>query len=269
MADELLEIALNQIKTKSNYRKSFNDKSLKELAQSIRENGVIEPIIVQPNRDGFYLVAGERRVRAAGIAGLVSIPAIVKEISDGEFLKIQLVENIQREGVHFMDEARAIRQMRDDLSLDIGEIVKILGKSEAYVYYQLKVTQMSPSAQDACNKGEISKSVAWQISKLPNKEHQTQTATDLRRSEKSNLITERTAKQYIEENFGDKRVFRPKRNYSQKIAGNDFQTNWKKYLVNFTGEQFEHFKRIVKGRTDTHTISEAVEVVMIKMTEAV
>jgi ParB family chromosome partitioning protein len=154
---ELKQIPINQIHGGSNYRKTFNDKSLKELAQSIKENGVLEPIIVRPNSNGFQIVAGERRYRASKLAGKVTIPAVVREVDDADILKLQIIENVQREGVQFMEEAYAIKKLRDDCTLDIKEIANTVGKSEAYVYYMLRLTAMTDDARAIAEKGWISK----------------------------------------------------------------------------------------------------------------
>ncbi len=270
MKSEFLEIPLNQIQAKNNYRKTFNEKTLKELAASIKENGVVEPILVRRVREDFYnIIAGERRFRAAEICGLVTIPAIVKEVADNKVLLLQIVENIQREGVPFMEEARALRQMRDELALDVAEIAKMIGKSDALIHNLLLLTKMSPIAQDAANKGELSKEVAVYIARLPNHDYQNKAANALRRSDKTKLITGRTARDYIQETFGAKRVSRPQQNKVQKQNGNDYQANWKKYLVNFSTLEFEKFKQIVRGRSDTTSVAEAVECVMREMAEAV
>ncbi len=270
MKDELLEIPLNQIQAKNNYRKTFNEKSLKELAASIKENGVIEPIVVRRVAEDFYnIIAGERRFRASEMAGLVTIPAIVKTVAEDDVLLLQIVENIQREGVQFMEEARALRQMRDEMALDVAEIARMIGKSDALVHNLLLLTKMSSVAQDAANKGELGKEVAVYIARLPNDEFQNKAATALRRSEKSKLISGRVARQYIEDTFGAKRVSRAQRNRIQKQNGNDYQSNWKKYLVNFSSLEFEKFKKVLRGRTETSVIAEAVEAVMLEMAETV
>ncbi|HQU82981.1 MAG TPA: ParB/RepB/Spo0J family partition protein [Pyrinomonadaceae bacterium] len=257
------EIPLNSIITIENYRKTFNDKSLDELAKSILANGVVEPILVRRNGVGFDLIAGERRVRGSLIAGMVKIPAIIKEnVSDGDFLKIQLLENIQRENVPYMEEARGLRRLRAECDLDISEMSKILGKSDATIYNLLLLTKMSKEAQDAANKGELGKMVAVRIARLPNHDLQDQAAKDLRRKNRDKLVSDRFARNYFQENFGERQVRMPKKTKIQKSFGNDYQANWKKYLVRFSVEQFEYFKSIVKGRTETGVLAEAVEVVM-------
>ena len=264
MNEELLQIPINQISTVSNYRKTFNEKSLKELAASIEENGVIEPIIVRRKDDKFELIAGERRLRASEMGGQVTIKAIVREVADEDLLKLQIVENIQREGVQFMEEARAIRKLRDDMSLDISEIAQMISKTETHIYNTLSLTKMSPAAQDAAEKGELGKEVAIYIARLKNPDNQTKAAMDLRRSDRSKLISGRTARKYIKETFGAKPDEQPKikRNRIQKQHGSDYQANWKKYLVKFSAEEFLFFKESVNGRTETAALAEAVEWVM-------
>jgi ParB/RepB/Spo0J family partition protein len=262
MQPELKQIPINQIHGGSNYRKTFSDKSLKELAQSIKENGVLEPIIVRPNSNGFQIVAGERRYRASKIANLVTIPAVVREVADEDILKLQIIENVQREGVQFMEEAYAIKKLRDDCTLDVAEIAKSVGKSDAYVYYMLKLTAMSDDARVIAEKGWIGKGAAWQIAKLKSPEQQTQAANALARPNRDRLVTENGAKSYIRETFTDsaKRLRRERKGlFGDK---SDYAGNWKYFLVRFDAAQFDAFKKIVRGRTETGVLSEAVDCVM-------
>jgi ParB family chromosome partitioning protein len=258
---ELKQIPINQIHAASNYRKTFNDKSLKELAQSIKENGVLEPIIVRPNNSGFQIVAGERRYRASKMAGIVAIPAVIRDVDDADILKLQIIENVQREGVQFMEEAYAIKKLRDDCTLDMKEIARMIGKSEAYVYYMLKLTSMSDDARVIAEKGWIGKGVAWQIAKLESKEQQTEAANALARTKRDKLVTESGAKHYIADNFGDSSRKMSKQRV--KVYGTDeYKANWKHHLVRFDTDQFVDFKKIVRGRTETEVLAEAVDCVM-------
>jgi ParB family chromosome partitioning protein len=261
MQPELKQIPINQIHAASNYRKTFNDKSLKELAASIKENGVLEPIIVRPNNNGYQIVAGERRYRASKLAGVVTIPAVVREIADADILKVQIIENVQREGVQFMEEAYAIKKLRDDCTLDVAEIAKTIGKSESYVFYMLRLTSMSDDARTIAEKGWIRKAVAWQIAKLKSAEQQTEAANALARPQRNKLITESGAKNYIADTFGDSKA--QLRKQRVQVYGDDaYKANWKHHLVRFNCDQFEHFKKIVRGRTETDVIAEAVDMVM-------
>lgn len=259
---EFRELPINQIHTRENYRKKFHDKTLKELSQSIKQNGILEPVIVRPNNSGFELVAGERRFRAATIAGLVTIPAIIREIADDDILRLQIIENVQREGVQFMDEAYAINKLRNECSLDVAEIAAQLGKSDAYVYYTLRLCEMSDTARTIAEKGWISKAVAWHIAKLKDPDQQDQAANDLARTQSSKLVTENGAKSYIRDHFQTDSGPKLRRTRVETIGGSDYAANWKRYLVNFDCEQFERFKKIVRGRTETAVLSEAVDLVM-------
>lgn len=248
---ELKQIPINQIFASSNYRKTFKDKSLAELAASIKANGVLQPIIVRPSEPGKYtIIAGERRYRASKLAGLVTIPAVIRDISVAETLKLQIIENVQREGVQFMEEAYALKKLRDDLTLDLKEISKTIGKSDAYVYYMLRLCEMSPDARSIAEKGWITKSVAWEIAKLVNHDHQTDAANALARTNNSKLITASGAKHFIRDNFGDSSTRLKRTRIDQFGPGsNSFTANWKKYLVRFSADQFEHFKKVVRGRS--------------------
>lgn len=262
MKTEFREIPLNQIHAKSNYRKTFRDKSLQELAASIKKQGVLEPILLRANADGFEIVAGERRFRASQIAGLVTIPAVIRDVLDEDVLVMQIVENVQREGVPYMEEAYALKRLRDEKTLDVKEVSKLIGKSDFYVHYMLKLCEMSDDAKLIAEKGWISKSVAWEISKLRSTEFQTEAANALARTKSDKLITASTAKAYIADHFGDGDGKLRKERVAKFGPGGQYIANWKKYLVSFDEKQFNHFKRIVRGRTETDVWSEAVDLVM-------
>lgn len=263
MQQSLLEIPLNQISVSSNYRKTFRDRTISELAASIKENGVLEPIIVRPAKKGYAIVAGERRYRASLQAGLVTIPAVVREVEDCDVLKLQIIENVQREGVPFMEEAYAVKKLRDELSLDVDEIAKMIGKSQSYVYYMLQLTNMSDEARAIAEKGWISKGVAWEIAKLPNTDQQTEAANAMARTQSTKLVTASGAKHFIRNNFRDLPTSDKMRKARVSEYGqSDYASNWKYYLIRFTPEQFKHWQTVVHGRTETAILSEAVDIVM-------
>ena len=107
-SNDIIEITLEEIRSNPYQpRKSFNEESIKELADSIKEYGIVQPIIVKKTIKGYELIAGERRTKAARVAGLETIPAIIKEFDDQEMMEIALVENIQREDLNPIDEAKA------------------------------------------------------------------------------------------------------------------------------------------------------------------
>ena len=269
MQPEFKNVPINQIYAASNYRKTFKDKTLAELAASIKANGVLEPIILRPTAPGKYeIIAGERRFRASKLAGLVTIPAVIRDVATADILKLQIIENVQREGVPFMEEAYAIKKLRDECTLDVKEIGKTVGKSESYVYYMLRLCEMSDDARTIAEKGWISKGVAWEIAKLNNKDQQTQAANDLARTKADKLITASGARKYIETTFGDGKRRLQKERVAKFGPGSDYTANWKKYLVRFSSDQFERFKSIVRGRTENEVIAEAVDLVMRRSDES-
>lgn len=266
MKQELKEIAINRIDVEENYRKTFDEKKLGELAKSIRKNGVIQPIVVRIKGERFSLIAGERRLRASILANKVTIPAVIREIDDHAYaIELQLIENIQKEQVPYMEEAYGFARLREAGILDVKEIADRIGKHENYVYIALQLTRMAEDARRIAERGWISKGVAWEISKLKDPAQQEKAANDLARTKKGDaLITASGAKNYIRDNFGDSSdAMRKKRNATFGLGShNDYAANWKHHLVRFTNEQFDEFKNIVRGRTETAVISEAVDAVM-------
>ncbi len=272
---EIKEIPINRISpSKTNPRTSFDERKLNELARSIKKSGVVQPLLVRHlSGDLYELIAGERRLRASQRAGLTSVPCVVEEVSERELLEIQIVENAQREDVNAMDEARALNRLRELLSYDVGEIAERIGKSEAYVYNQLKLCTLPMEAQELIYSGSLSKSVAHEIIRLKEPAHQLQTAKDLAKAEWSeNLTTQKAAKAYITKNFGETASVRPrkpsdvggKKSAKYKATPQNYLGNWKYYLVRFDRFQFARWQKIVACRTDTAILSEAVEAVMME-----
>ena len=131
-------------------RKQFNQKTLDELADSIREKGIIQPIIAEDRGDGTYIiVAGERRYRAAKLAGLTEVPVISQDFSDEEKLEIALIENIQREDLNPIDEARALQSAIDHAGITQEQLAKRLGKSRPAVANTLRLLRLEPEIQEA------------------------------------------------------------------------------------------------------------------------
>lgn len=275
---EIKEIPINRIApSKTNPRTRFDERKLNELAKSIKKSGVVQPLLVRHlSGDSYELIAGERRLRASQRAGLATVPCVVQELSESELLEIQIVENAQREDVNPMDEARALKRLRDSLAYDVGEIAERVGKSEAYIYNQLKLCTLPEEVQELVYIGSLSKSVAWEIIRVKDPAQQLQTGKDLAKAEWSeNLTTQQAAKNYIKKNFGEDAQVRGrkpsdvggKKNANYKASPENYIGNWKRYLVQFDGRQFLRWKQIVNGRTDTTILAEAVEAVMIEVKE--
>lgn len=129
-------------------RKTFDDVELSELSQSIRTHGIIQPIIVQANDEKYTIVAGERRWRAARIAGLTEIPAIVRLFSEQESLEIALIENIQREDLNSIELAQAYQSLADQFSLTQEEVAEKVGKSRSAVANIMRLLKLSSYVQE-------------------------------------------------------------------------------------------------------------------------
>ncbi|MDD4939274.1 MAG: ParB/RepB/Spo0J family partition protein [Candidatus Omnitrophica bacterium] len=136
-------------------RAIFDTQSLDELAQSIKEKGVIQPVIVRRNGDYYELIAGERRFRAASSLNLKEIPVIVKDVNDLDSLEIALIENIQRESLNPIEEARAYQFLIDKFSVTHEKISEVLGKARASITNTLRLLDLPVEIQDEIKKGRI------------------------------------------------------------------------------------------------------------------
>ena len=137
-------------------RKEFDENGLKELANSIRENGVFQPILVRKSLSGYELVAGERRLRASKLAGKSEIPAIIVDFDDRQMMEISLLENIQRKDLTPIEEATAYRQLISKLGYTQDELAKRLGKSRTNVANMLRLLSLPEKIRSMVNEGRLS-----------------------------------------------------------------------------------------------------------------
>ena len=165
--EEVLDIALDLIEPNPYQpRKHFDETSLNELAESIRTNGVLQPIIIKKVHNGYLLVAGERRCKAAKIAGFTTIPAIVRDYNNEYLAELALLENIQREDLTIVEEAEAYQNAITSLNLTHLELAKKIGKSRSYVSNTLGILTLPQAVIDEINQGNISMGHARALSKL-------------------------------------------------------------------------------------------------------
>ncbi len=136
-------------------RKKFNEEALRELADSIKEQGIIQPIIVEKDGDRFNIIAGERRFRAARITGLFEIPAIIRKYTEAEKLEAALIENIQREDLNAVEEAKAYAQLMTTLNLNQEEVARKVGKKRSTVANSLRLLKLPDDMQTAVINNEI------------------------------------------------------------------------------------------------------------------
>lgn len=136
-------------------RKRLDPEGVAELARSVAQRGVLQPLLVRPSGDGYEIVAGERRFRAAQQAGLTTVPVVVKTLSDRETLEIALIENVQREDLSAVEEARAFKQLLE-FGLSQEEVADAVGKSRSAVANTLRLLQLGDAALQALDEGRIS-----------------------------------------------------------------------------------------------------------------
>jgi len=147
-------------------RKTFNEESLRELAVSIKEYGIVQPIIVKKSIRGYELIAGERRCKASRMAGLTEVPAIIKDFTDQEMMEIALIENIQREDLNPIDEARSVMNIIKLRGMTQEEFAMKFGKSRSYITNLLGLLKLPDNVQTMVINKEISASHARTLSKL-------------------------------------------------------------------------------------------------------
>ena len=149
-------------------RKKFDEEALNELAASIKEHGVFQPIIVKKTVKGYDIVAGERRFRASKKAGLTTIPAIIEDFSDDEMMQISLLENLQREDLTAIEEAKAYKTIIDASNITQDELAKRVGKSRSHITNMLGLLKLPTNVQDLVLYNKISMGHARVLSKLEN-----------------------------------------------------------------------------------------------------
>lgn len=176
-------------------RKDFDAEALKELSDSIKEHGLIQPLLVRPLDDGSYqIVAGERRWRASRMAGLEKIPVVIKELSDDETMQLALIENLQREDLNPVEEALGYKKLMDTLGLTQEQAAAKVGKSRPAVANALRLLTLDSDETEALKNGEISSGHARALLSLPKGELRHQ-ALELAKSGASVRDIEGIAKQ--------------------------------------------------------------------------
>lgn len=168
MNDEVLNEELAEIKISNTInindiiisqfqpRKDFDETAIKSLSESIKEKGILQPLIVRKVNDKYELIAGERRLRASKQAGLTEVPVIIKELSDSEVLEIALIENLLRENLSAIEEANAYQNLMDSFSHTQEKVASIVGKSRSYIANTLRLLSLPDEVKDLVNSGKLS-----------------------------------------------------------------------------------------------------------------
>ncbi|HOJ11839.1 MAG TPA: ParB/RepB/Spo0J family partition protein [Clostridiales bacterium] len=195
--DSIKEMKINDIEPNTAQpRKKFDDESLNELAESIKKHGVIQPIIIKKQNDMYKIVAGERRWRAARIAGLDSIPVIVKDLSEKEIVEVALIENLQREDLNPIEEAEAYEQLISEYEMTQEEISQIVGKSRSAIANTIRLLGLCDEIKRNIIDGKITSGHARALLTIENKEVQKKLMEEIIKMNYNVRDTEKLVKKY-------------------------------------------------------------------------
>ena len=192
------QIRINDIEPNTDQpRKSFDDAKLQNLAESIKKHGIVQPIIVKKEKDTYKIVAGERRWRAAKIAGLNAVPAIVKDISSKEIMEVALIENIQREDLNPIEEAEAYERLIKEYNMTQEEISTTVGRSRPAIANSLRLLNLVDSVKKYLISGELSSGHARALLAIEDKELQEKAAKEIIEKNFNVRDTEKYVKQFL------------------------------------------------------------------------
>lgn len=169
--EEIVEVSLSELRSNPYQpRKKFDQAALEELAESIKEHGVIQPIIVKKSIKGYEIIAGERRAKASKLAGCEKVPAIIRDFTDAEMMEIALLENLQRENLNAVEEALAYQKILKELNITQEELSKKVGKSRSHITNMLGILNLPEVVKNMLIDEKISMSHARVLSKIEDNE---------------------------------------------------------------------------------------------------
>lgn len=178
--EEIIYVQFGQIKPNPfQPREDFDQEAIVELAQSIKEKGVIQPLLVRRKGDNYELIAGERRLRAANSLGLKEIPVIVRDVSDQDSLELALIENIQREGLNPIEEAHAYQHLMEKFKVSQEKISEVLGKARVTITNTLRLLKLPHEIQQEMKKGRISFAHGRALLEIDDENQQRRLAQDI------------------------------------------------------------------------------------------
>ena len=215
LKDEIVDIDINELRVNPYQpRKVFDEESLNELASSIKEYGVFQPIIVKKSIKGYEIVAGERRYRASKLAGKTTIPAIIRDFNDEQMMEIALLENLQRENLTSIEEAEAYKALLEQLNLTQEELAKKVGKSRSHITNILGLLRLPEEVQSMVNSSQISMGHARILSKLDNESQIKQLA--------DKIVNEKMSVRDVEE-LSQNRSLEKKNKIERKQKDNEYK----------------------------------------------
>lgn len=198
--DRVIYVDINDIKPNSAQpRTVFDESKLQELASSIKANGVIQPLIVRESRNGFELVAGERRWRASRIAGLSRIPCIIRNFDDRQNAIVAIIENMQREDLNPIEEAKGLKSMTEKYGFTQEQVSVSLGRSRTYIANSIRLLKLPSEIQEYVSSGQMSAAHGRTIINIPDKQKQKEVADKIIRNDLSVRATEKLAEKVKDE----------------------------------------------------------------------
>jgi len=201
--ENITELKINDIEPNINQpRKYFDDEKLVQLAESIKQHGMVQPIVVKRENNTYKIVAGERRWRAARIAGLKTVPVIVKDLTDRQLMEIALIENLQREDLNPIEEAEAYENLIKEYNMTQEEISKIVGKSRSAIANSIRLLGLVEEVRNFLISGEISSGHARALLAIENGELQVKAAKEIIKRGLNVRETENLVKRYLKEKSG-------------------------------------------------------------------
>lgn len=202
-SDGVIEVDIKLVDPNKNQpRKTFNADSLKEMADSIRQHGIIQPLVVNEQNGRYMIIAGERRFRGAIIAGLKTVPVIVKHYTEKQIKEVSLIENLQREDLNPVESARAIRELMDVYGFTQESVADRIGKSRPAIANTLRLLSLSPEVLSLVEKGKLSAGHARCLVTINNPEAQLQLAL----AASDNKMTVRDLEKAVKDFFNPKTI---------------------------------------------------------------
>ncbi len=235
---EIQELKIEDVEPRDNQpRQAFDEETLKELAASILEHGVIQPIIVRKVEDKYEIIAGERRYRASKLAKKETIPAIIRDLDDYQGENLALIENIQREDLNPYDEATAYKDIIDKYQLTQEELSKAIGKSRPYISNTIRLLRLDERVLELLKTGQLSYSMGRELLSITDKDQQYKRALEIienkisvkevakAKKKKRRAKTPNIHLVQVEETFMDRLGTKVRINESKKVISIDYYDN--------------------------------------------
>lgn len=259
--DKVVELNITEVEPMLNQpRKMFNKEKLEELSKSIKEHGVLQPILVVKDENGYTIVAGERRWRAAKMAGLKLIPAIIKDYTDSKKKQVALIENIQREDLNIVEVAKAIKELMDIDGYSQSDVAKITGKNLSTVSNIMRLLKLQDKILDYILEGKLVEGQARALLAIENTEKQLQIADKI--IEKKLTVREVEKLIYGADDYKNKKKKVHQKNmYFEKVENKLNEYFGYKVKIDMTKEK----QKLIIEYGDTEGLSEILNRLKIKM----